>query len=154
MTFTTATNFKQCYQLKMRPITSLIFTLLVVSSFGDKESDEIMQEIFNDLDGEAADLRDQCLEKNSIKITDLKSYDNASAIPERDLCFYKCFYEGIDFIDENSNLNVENLKEIPAISELGEELVNEMTVCVEKIGKIRCCGDVRKIEQCFQNITM
>ncbi|XP_015836451.1 uncharacterized protein LOC103313402 [Tribolium castaneum] len=136
----------------MNPITSVILTFLFVFSFGEKESEEA--QIFTELDGPAAELRDQCLEKNSMKVTDLKTYNTSNDIPEKELCFYKCFYEGVEFIDANGNLNVNNMKEIPAISELGDEVLNEITACVEKIGKIRCCGDLRKIEQCYQNITM
>lgn len=117
-----------------------------------------MQDIFSALDGEMGDLRDECLEKNSMKVTDLKDYENPMETPERDLCFYKCFYEGIGFIDANGQLDMEDLKEIPIFKDevegLEDKTVKELEECLGKIGKIHCCGDLRKIDQCFVNATM
>lgn len=110
-----------------------------------------LQESFKQLEGDLATVRDYCFKEHSVCVTDLKNYDNADDVPEKDLCFYKCFYEQIGFIDDGK-IVLDDLRVIPEVKDLEDEKYEELSKCLGELDNIVECNDLRQIEECFNEI--
>jgi hypothetical protein len=111
-----------------------------------------LQKAFNELDGEAATIRDRCVKSASVEIADLKYYAKADDFPEKDLCFYKCFYEETGFLNGNGKMEVDRLELLPELSRLEDEEVDKIKECIRGLDKIVECTDLRMLEQCFTEL--
>lgn len=87
-----------------------------------------------------------------MKLEDLKAYDLVDDVPDADLCFYKCFYEKIDFIDDNGKIETHKLELIPEIQNIDSSYHNKLITCIKELDPIEECQDLKKIGECFRTL--
>ncbi|XP_068901789.1 uncharacterized protein Obp56i [Tenebrio molitor] len=126
-----------------------VFCAAFVYSYGDDAADEELRNTLNGLDGESATIRDDCVKTTSVQIADLKDYHNVDDTPEKDLCFYKCFYEGSGFLSEDGKFKVDAVDVLVALSKQKDIEVDKIKECVKDVDKIVECTDLLKLEKCF-----
>lgn len=97
-----------------------------------------------------AEHRDECLQDNSMSIEDLHDYKDVDEIPETELCFYKCFFNKMDLIDNDGNVLADNFKHLPDVKDFTDEVIEKAIDCFKKIDNIEDCEDMKKFETCFQ----
>jgi hypothetical protein len=108
-----------------------------------------LQKLFSELDGEQAKMRDDCLKQNSAQITDLVRPETFDKLPEKELCFFKCFYGKLGFIGETGKINGDKLQLLPELIGLEATKLETLRACVVKLDDILICSDLKNMEKCY-----
>lgn len=88
----------------------------------------------------------KCLSTNKITEEEFAKDKNS----EKAFCVAKCLAEEMGTL-ENGNLNIDKMEKILSEHPIGGiELTDEKKKCIENIGKIEECFDMKKINECVK----
>ena len=110
--------------------------------------------MFEDMGEEGNKMRDECFTENEMSLADLHDYDKAEDIPEKELCFYKCFFQKSYVVDKDGKVIIESIKAIEEVKDLEESDRETFTNCLKEIKPVLECKDMVEFEKCFDQILM
>lgn len=98
-----------------------------------------------------AEASAECIISEKMPAETLKEMEHLDTIPDNMLCLYKCIFEKIGLVDEEHKIHGEDYNVVPGMPELEEAKSKELIECLNKIGKVEMCEDIKKVDKCYDS---
>lgn len=90
-----------------------------------------------------------CLKELDLTEEDVKFDRYDDEIPEHALCFLRCIEKQHGFLDDQYNIVMTHLPEMPIFKHITEDEKNRIINCISEVDSVKECSDMKTVKKCI-----